>query len=159
VSIDARELRNVMGQFATGVTVVTTTDRTGQPYGLTANAFTSLSMTPPLALICVDKTAQCYACFEESKIFAINVLREDQEDVSRRFATKGIDKFVGLDWSKSTDGHPLLGGALAQIECRIVNSYDGGDHTILVGEIVGARAFGERPLLFFQGKYHRLGSP
>jgi flavin reductase (DIM6/NTAB) family NADH-FMN oxidoreductase RutF len=156
MALDPRELRNVMGHFATGVTVITTKDRSGKPFGLTANAFSSLSLTPPLVLICVDKTVDCYPCFEESKVFAVNFLSEDQEHLSRRFATKGIEKFEGITSHPGVCGAPLLDGAMGHIECAIVNAYEGGDHTIYVGEIQAAAASGDRPLLFFKGKYYRL---
>ncbi len=156
MAIDPRELRNVMGHFATGVTVITTKDNAGKYYGLTANAFTSLSLHPPLLLICVDKSADCYACFEESKVFAVNFLSEDQEELSRRFATKGINKFEGVRWHVGQLGIPLLEGAMGHIECKVVAGYEGGDHTIYVGEIQAAEASGDRPLLFFKGKYYRL---
>ena len=145
-----------MGHFATGVTVITTTDKAGAPYGLTANAFTSLSLEPPLVLVCIDKNVQCYPHFSESKLFAVNVLNDEQEDLSRRFATKGIEKFNGISWRKGESGLALLEGAIGQIECRVVHAYDGGDHTIYVGEIISASASGDRPLMFFQGKYQRL---
>jgi len=156
MAIDVRELRNVMGHFATGVTVITTKDATGKPFGLTANAFSSLSLEPPLVLICVDKTVDCYACLEETKVFAVNFLNEEQEHLSRRFATKGIEKFEGVTYQIGECGVPLLEGALGSIECKIANGYDGGDHTIYVGEIQCASASGDRPLLFFKGKYYRL---
>ncbi len=145
-----------MGHFATGVTVITTRDKAGMPFGLTANAFASLSLDPPLVLICIDKTVQCYPCFEESKVFAVSILSEEQEDLSCRFATKGIQKFTGIEWRTSERGLALLDGSIASIECRIVQSYEGGDHTIYVGEIVGADISGDRPLIFFKGKYQRL---
>ncbi len=145
-----------MGHFATGVCVVTTKDKAGTPFGLTANAFASLSLNPPLALVCIDKGAQCYSCFEESKIFAVNVLGEGQEAISRRFATKGTEKFAGIPWHKGESGVALIDGAISHIECKIVRSYDGGDHTIHVGEIIRATTTGGRPLIFFKGKYHRL---
>lgn len=145
-----------MGHFATGVTVVTTLDKEGKPFGLTANAFTSLSLNPPLVLICVDKTVQCYPFFEESKLFAVNILGEGQEEISRRFATKGIEKFAGVQWHRGAHGLALLDDAIGHMECRIVQSYDGGDHTIYLGEVLRAEASGERPLIFFKGKYHRL---
>ena len=154
--MDLKELRRVMGHFATGVTVVTTQDGLGAPFGLTANAFASLSLNPPLVLVCVDKGAQCYGCFAESKLFAVNVLGEGQEDLSRRFATKGDAKFNGISWHRSEAGVALLDGAIGHIECKVVSSYDGGDHTIYVGEVLSAAATGGRPLIFFQGKYHRL---
>jgi flavin reductase (DIM6/NTAB) family NADH-FMN oxidoreductase RutF len=156
MAIDPQELRRVMGHFATGVTVITTTDRDGAPTGLTANAFLSLSLNPPLALISVDKSAQCYSCFECRNPFTVNFLGEHQEELSRRFATKGIDKFAGLKWHQGQNGAAILGGVLGYVECRITQCLDGGDHTIVVGEILHAHASGERPLLFFKGKYQRL---
>ena len=145
-----------MGHFATGVTVITTKDQDGNPNGLTANAFMSLSLDPPLVLIGVDKGAQCYACFNLQNGFTVNFLSEDQEEVSRRFATKGIDKFAGLQWHAGENGAAILDAALGYVECNITQCYDGGDHTIVVGEIVNGNATGERPLLFFKGKYQRL---
>jgi flavin reductase (DIM6/NTAB) family NADH-FMN oxidoreductase RutF len=156
MAIDLRELRNVMGHFATGVTVITTKDVAGKPFGLTANAFTSLSLAPPLVLICVDKGVDCYACFEDSKAFAVNFLSEEQEHLSRRFATKGIEKFEGIPYHIGECGVALLDDAMGYIECKLLNGYDGGDHTIYVGEIQTAAASGDRPLLFFKGQYYRL---
>jgi flavin reductase (DIM6/NTAB) family NADH-FMN oxidoreductase RutF len=151
--MNPQELRRVLGHFATGVTVITTKDEKGTPFGFTANAFTSLSLNPPLVLICVDKNVKCYSCFDESKLFAVNILAEGQDDISHRFATKGIEKFAGVKWRKSKNGLALLDGALAYIECKVTHSHEGGDHTIYVGEIVHAVASGDRPLLFFKGKY------
>lgn len=145
-----------MGHFATGVTVITTRDKDGLPNGLTANAFLSLSLNPPLVLISVDKSAQCYACFECANGFTVNFLSDQQEEISRRFATKGIDKFAGLQWREGSNGAAILDGVLGYVECKIKQCHDGGDHTIVVGEIVNADAAGERPLLFFKGKYQRL---
>ncbi len=156
MAIDPQELRRVMGHFVTGVTVITTKDKEGKPFGLTANAFTSLSLNPPLVLICIDKSVQCYSCFEESRLFAVNILSEDQEEISRRFATKGIEKFAGIKWHLSERGLALLDEVMGYMECGVVQSYEGGDHTIYVGEILDAKAVGDRPLIFFKGKYHRL---
>ena len=159
MAVDAREIRNVMGHFATGVTVITTKDTTGKPFGLTVNSFTSLSLNPPLVVVCVDKTVDCYSCFDDSKVFAVNVLNEDQEELSRRFATKGIEKFEGIPWRMGENGSPLLDGVIGAIECKVAHSYEGGDHTIFLGEISSATANGDRPLLFFKGNYHRLPLP
>jgi flavin reductase (DIM6/NTAB) family NADH-FMN oxidoreductase RutF len=145
-----------MGHFATGVTVITTKDAFGTPYGLTANAFMSLSLNPPLVLISVDKAAQCYTCFDASKVFVVNFLSDEQEEVSRRFATKGVDKFAGLEWSTGKNGAAIIKGVIGYVECSVKETHDGGDHTIIVGEITAADAFGDRPLLFFRGKYQRL---
>jgi flavin reductase (DIM6/NTAB) family NADH-FMN oxidoreductase RutF len=154
--MDAQELRRVMGHFATGVTIITTRDKDGTPQGLTANAFMSLSLNPPLILISVDKGAQCYSCFEPQTGFTVNFLGEDHEEISKRFATKGIDKFAGLKWQEGCNGAAIIDGVIGYIECRITQCHDGGDHTIVVGEVVNASATGERPLLFFKGKYQRL---
>ena len=156
MALEARDIRNVLGHFATGVTVITTKSKTGIPFGLTVNSFTSLSLNPPLVIVCVDKTVDCYSCFEDSKVFAVNVLGEDQEELSQRFATKGIEKFEGIKWSMGEKGSPLLDGVIGAIECNVVQNYDGGDHTIFLGEIVKATAKGDRPLLFCKGKYQRL---
>jgi flavin reductase (DIM6/NTAB) family NADH-FMN oxidoreductase RutF len=159
MALDAKEFRNAMGHFATGVTVVTTLDKNGQPTGITANAFTSVSLNPPLVLVCIDKNAQCRPSFDESKAFAVNILSRGQEELSRRFATKGIDKFVGVRWHPGYRGLPLIDGTLGQIECDLVQSYDGGDHTIYVGEVVNVSVSPGDPLLFYRGRYHRLGEP
>jgi flavin reductase (DIM6/NTAB) family NADH-FMN oxidoreductase RutF len=154
--IEPQELRRVMGHFATGVTVITTKDKDGAPQGLTANAFMSLSLNPPLVLISVDKGATCYTCFELENGFTVNFLSDDQEEISRRFATKGVDKFAGLRWKEGTNGAAVLDGVLGHVECKIKQCHDGGDHTIIVGEIIDASAIGDRPLLFFKGKYQKL---
>lgn len=156
MSIDSLELRRVMGHFATGVTVITTRDKDGAPHGLTANAFMSLSLNPPLVIVSVDKTAQCYDCFEPDNCFTVNFLSEDQEEISRRFATKGIDKFDGMEWREGSNGAAILDGVIGSVECKITDCHDGGDHTIVVGAIVNVTAAGDRPLLFFKGKYQRL---
>lgn len=156
MSIEPQELRRVMGHFATGVTVITTKDAEGNPQGLTANAFMSLSLNPPLVIISVDKGATCYSCFELQNGFTVNFLSEDQEEISRRFATKGADKFAGLQWHAGSNGAAMIDGALGYVECNITQCHDGGDHTIVVGEVVNVAADGDRPLLFFKGKYQRL---
>src|SRR5438477_11689336 len=120
------ELRKVMGCFATGVTIITTRDQSGKPYGLTANAVTSLSLTPPLLLICVDRKAETYPHFFDSKPFVLNILAEDQEAISRRFATTGGDKFRGLEFELGRLGRPSLAGALGHVECRILDPHGGG---------------------------------
>ena len=119
MAIEAQELRRVMGHFATGVTVITTQDKDGAPQGLTANAFMSLSLNPPLAIISVDKGATCYSCFAPGNGLTVNFLSEDQEEISRRFATKGIDKFADLNWHAGSNGAALIDGALGQVECQI----------------------------------------
>jgi flavin reductase (DIM6/NTAB) family NADH-FMN oxidoreductase RutF len=155
---DANELRRVMGMFATGVTVLTTRDAEGRPYGLTANAVTSLSLDPPLLIICIDKRAETHPHFSDSRCFVVNILSEEQSELSTHFAKSGGEKFGTLPFSTNQDGVPVLEGTLAHVECRIVETYEGGDHVIHIGEIQHAEVRGGRPLLFFQGRYHHLAA-
>ena len=157
MSINHTELRRVMGHFATGVTVITTRDVDGKPYGLTANALCSVSLAPPLLLVCIDKRAESYPAFERSGLFAINILGLGHEDLSRRFAVSGGDKFVDVSYRSGTTGVPVLEGVLGVVECRVVAGHDAGDHTIYVGEVQHMEASQGDPLLFFRGKYRRLG--
>jgi flavin reductase (DIM6/NTAB) family NADH-FMN oxidoreductase RutF len=154
--IEKNELRRVMGHFATGVTVITTVSKSGVPYGLTANAFTSVSLEPPLLLISVDRKAESFPFFEESKVFTVNILRDDQESVSRRFAVSGGNKFEGIAYHVGGNGVPILEGTLAHLECRLYAAHDGGDHVIYLGEIVEAETREGNPLLFYRGGYRSM---
>jgi flavin reductase (DIM6/NTAB) family NADH-FMN oxidoreductase RutF len=156
--IEKSELRRVMGHFATGVSIITTVSKDGQMAGLTANALCSVSLVPPLLLICVDKKAESYRHFEESKVFTVNLLSADQEDLSRRFATSGGNKFEGVSYRKGANGVPIINDVLAFMECRIVSSHEGGDHIIHVGEIEEASTIEGDPLLFYRGGYRSIGS-
>jgi flavin reductase (DIM6/NTAB) family NADH-FMN oxidoreductase RutF len=153
------EFRHVVGHFASGVTVITTWDAEGRPTGLTANAFTSVSLDPPLVLVCVDHKAQSYPAIQASGRFAVNILATGQEALSKRFALSGGDKFDGIDWSKGPGGLPLLTGSLAFMECHTVHAYPGGDHTIFVGRVEAVQAQAAEPLLYYRGKYSRLSAP
>ena len=154
---DANDLRRAMGCFATGVTVITTRDQEGRPFGLTANAVTSLSLVPPLLLICVDRKAETFPHFFDSKIFVLNILADGQEEVSRRFAKTGGEKFAGVSYRIGHLDTPVLDGTLGHVECRIIETLEGGDHVIHIGEVEHAEMAGTgRPLLFFCGKYRRL---
>ncbi len=158
MAIDRTELRRVMGHFATGVTVITTRDIDGKPYGLTANSLCSVSLDPPLLLVCVDKRAESHPAFERSGVFAVNILGLGHEELSRRFAVSGGDKFVDVGHRSGSSGAPLLDGALGFVECRIVAVHEAGDHTIFIGEVEHLEAEGGDPLVFFRGKYRRLGA-
>jgi flavin reductase (DIM6/NTAB) family NADH-FMN oxidoreductase RutF len=158
VAVDKNELRRVMGHFATGVTVITTCDESGNPFGLTANAVSSVSLVPPLILVCVDKKADTYPYFERSKVFVVNILSDAQEGISRRFATSGIEKFDGIGYRKNESGCAVLDDAVGHIDCRIVQAHDAGDHTIYVGEVESVDANDVPPLLFFRGGYRKLAS-
>lgn len=154
---EPRVLRDALGCFATGITVVTTTGKDGVPVGLTANSFTSVSMDPPLLLVCPAKNAGSLPAFEESDHFAVNVLHIGQQPVSNLFASRGEDRFASTDWEYWDNNVPIINNSLASFECRKFAEYDGGDHVILVGEVLRVKFEPRRdPLLYFRGKYRRL---
>lgn len=155
--IDKNQLRQVMGHFATGVTIITTLNKAGQAHGLTANAFTSVSLEPPLLLISVDKKAESWPAFEESRVFTVNILADNQEALSRKFAVSGGNKFDGVAYRAGANGAAILEGALAYIECTLYASYEGGDHSIYLGQVQQAETREGKPLLFFRGGYRALG--
>jgi flavin reductase (DIM6/NTAB) family NADH-FMN oxidoreductase RutF len=158
MAVDQSEFRRVMGHFATGVTVITTHDGSGKLTGLTANAVSSVSLNPPLVLVCIDKSAESYPSFGASKVFAINILSEEQETISRRFAKSGGDKFTGLGYRAGKTGAPLLNDTIAFLDCEVRHEFDAGDHTIYVGEVTDLGVEGELdPLLYFRGGYRNLG--
>src|SRR5947199_7375687 len=128
MATDPSELRKVMGCFATGVTVITTCDQRGKPYGLTANAVTSLSLTPPLLLICVDRKAETFPHFFDSKIFVLNILADGQEEGSRRFAKTGGEQSEGLRYHLGRLDTPILDRTLAHVQCRSIEPLEGGHH-------------------------------
>ena len=155
--VDKQEFRGVMGHFATGVTVITTHDGNGQRFGLTANAVSSVSLEPPLVLCCVDKQSESHAAFGTSKVFTVNILTNDQEVLSRKFAKSGADKFEGVGYRIGQTGTPILNDVLAHLECEIRHQFDAGDHTIFVGEPIDVAMDQEtEPLLYFRGGYRNL---
>jgi flavin reductase (DIM6/NTAB) family NADH-FMN oxidoreductase RutF len=154
---DPRTLRDALGCFATGVTVVTCVDGAGDPVGLTANSFTALSLDPPLLLVCVAKSSASAAPLAEAAAFAVNVLQTSQRPASITFSTRGEDRFGQTEWSVGEHGAPVLMESLSVFECRRHAVHDGGDHLILVGEVVKASFEpGLDPLLYFRGSYRRL---
>ena len=159
------DFRRILGHFATGVTIITTVDAAGEPSGLTASSFTSVSLHPPLILVCVAHSAQCFPAIRDGGRFAVNVLNADQESISRRFATapaaRGSEKFEGLAHKSGALGMPLLEDAHAHLECVTVHVYEAGDHTIFVGRVEAVSSSGEGPgpLLFYRGKYRQLHAP
>ncbi len=158
MSVDQSEFRRVMGHFATGVTVVTTHDGAGRLAGLTANSIASVSLDPPLVLVCVDHAAECHPCFAASQVFTINVLSDLQESISRRFASTGGDKLVGIGYRIGANGAPILADVVAHLECSIRYAFEAGDHTIYVGEPFEIAVDAEAdPLLYFRGGYRSLG--
>lgn len=154
---DPRTLRDALGCFATGVTVVTCLTEDGTPFGLTVNSFTSVSLEPPLLLVCLHKLAAASAALVEAEHFAVNVLQAGQQPASIRFSTRDEDRFGTTPWSRGEAGAPILADSLCVFECQRYAVYDGGDHHILVGEVEKASFDAALdPLLFFRGRYRRL---
>ena len=152
-ALDPRGLRRALGQFATGVTVITTRGEDGRRVGVTANSFTSLSLDPPLVLWCLAKSAPSRAAFDACTHFAVNVLSAGQHHLSRQFATPAEDKFAGVATAEGVGGVPLLDGALAHFVCRNVRQLDAGDHVIAIGEVERYETFDGEPLVFHSGSY------
>ena len=146
-----------MGNFATGITVVTTRDSSGKPYGLTVNSFTSVSLNPILVLVCLDNRLSGLQAFKDSKHFGVSMLSENQEDVSRMFAKKDAERPPSVYFDGSL-GLPLIHNSLAVMECETVAVYEGGDHHIYLGEVKSAEVLqaGQDPLLYFRGKYRHV---
>src|ERR1700712_860221 len=155
MSIDDARFRQAMGHFASGVTVVTT-EHAGTLYGMTVSSFTSLSLKPPLVLICVDKSVSTHAAISASGRFVVNILQDQQEHLSRRFANASEDKFKGIASHTGELGLPVLDQALAVVECRLHTTLDGGDHTIFIGEVADAEIHEGSPLLYYRRGYHEL---
>ncbi len=145
-----------MGCFASGVTVVTTKDNTGKAHGITVTAFSSVSIDPPLILVCIDKKTKSHKAFEESGAFVINILSEDQQDVSNQFASPLPDKFEGIEFERNKNDIPVLSDTLVSLECDLRHSYDGGDHTIFIGEIEKTRVSEGKPLVYCHGDYREI---
>ncbi len=152
---DPKLQRKIMGHFATGVTVVTT-DGVAGSHGLTANAVSSLSLDPPLVLVAVEKRAHSLEYLRQNRCFAINILRLEQEDISRRFATPGPKDFTGLSTTTATTAAPILADCLAFVDCQVVDILPGGDHDIFIGEIMAGELRDGDPLLYYAAAYRRL---
>ena len=155
---DTLGLRQALGAFATGVTIVTAMDReTGKPVGFTANSFTSVSLDPPLLLVCLAHTAASYRIFCNSEGFAVNVLSAEQEEVARIFARRGADKFAAVSWKPGAHGAPLLDGSLARFDCAMHQRVAAGDHDILMGLVLGFSRREGKALVYHGGSFAALG--
>jgi flavin reductase (DIM6/NTAB) family NADH-FMN oxidoreductase RutF len=152
-AFEVKKFRDALGCYPTGVTVVTTMDANGDARGFTANSFTSVSLNPPLLLVCLAKTAHSHAVFSAAGSFAINVLSEQQRDVSGLFASKAPDKFAQVQWVKGHADVPLIQGSLAMFQCETHERVDAGDHTILIGRVVDFASDSGRPLGYCRGAY------
>jgi flavin reductase (DIM6/NTAB) family NADH-FMN oxidoreductase RutF len=154
--VSSEEFRRACGRFATGVTIAGVLDARGTPHGLTVSSFTSVSLQPPLILICLGHAVSVIEMFREADFFGLSVLAEGQRHLSERFARKGEDRFDGVEWHPGQNGAPLIAGALAQIECAIEQRVAAGDHDIFIGRMVHASVAEGTPLIHFASRYRRL---
>ena len=155
-SVTSAEFRSACGRFATGVTIATVLDSNREPQGLTVSSFTSVSLEPPLISICLGHAVTLIEAFRGSNFFGINILAEDQQALSERFARKGLDRFAGVGWTLGDHDVPLLHGTLASIECEVEQRIPLGDHDLFVGRMIAASAREGAPLLHFSGAYRKL---
>ena len=156
MTLDPDTFRAVLGRFASGITIVTTRDESGTDHGMTISAFCSVSLEPPLVLICVAHTASTHPVLMRQERFGVSMLSAGQEPLSRRFADVESDRFEGIGYTRGESGVVLLDDALAHLECVVLQRYDAGDHTIVVGEVERAAAHQHRPLLYYRGGYAQL---
>lgn len=153
--IEESLFRQAMSHFPSGVTVVTT-EHQGELYGMTVASFASLSLAPPLILICVGRNMQTHGAIAAAKRFGVNILGLDQKDLSAQFASRSDDKFAGVEYEMGNLGVPLIGGAICNLECNLFNQLDGGDHSIFVGVVEHARTREGAPLVYFRSGYREL---
>lgn len=155
MSLDQDAFRAVLGRFASGVTIVTVLGANGRDYGMTVSAFSSVSLEPPLVMVCIGEEASLKPMIAEATHYGVSILASDQEPLSRRFAAHG-ERFDGIGFTRGENGMALIDGALAFMECRIVARHRAGDHTIVVGEVEAASVEDARPLLYYRGGYAQL---
>jgi flavin reductase (DIM6/NTAB) family NADH-FMN oxidoreductase RutF len=156
VSVDPDEFRSVLGRFASGVAVLTARDAGGLDHGMTVSALCSVSLVPPLVLVCIDRSADMHNLLRNATHFGVSILEEGQEALSRRFAELPSNRFDGVGYSRGETGVILLDDALAHLECKRIDRHDAGDHTIYIGEVERAEAIPGRPLLYYRGGYTQL---
>jgi flavin reductase (DIM6/NTAB) family NADH-FMN oxidoreductase RutF len=155
--VDPSLFRQLLGRFATGVTVITTKNEQGQPVGMTASSLASVSLNPALISVCVDVTADMHRALAASGTFVINILAADQVEVSNRFAINPAEgRFTSVTWEETSDGHILLGGTVAHIRCERYADFPLGDHTLFVGRVTGGATADGEPLLYYRGRYGAL---
>ena len=156
MSVSADEFRSVLGRFPSGVTVVTTRGDGGSDQGMTVSAFCSVSLSPPLILICIEKTASAYAALTNAASFVVNILSLDQEQIARRFSIIDIDRFEGVGYTRSQNGIAILDDVIGVVECTRHAMHEAGDHTIIVGLVDTAQVNTRAPLLYYRGGYSQL---
>ena len=153
--IDDARFKQAMSHFASGVTVVTT-EHQGTPAGMTVASFASLSLNPPLVLVCIEKGVKTHDAIAAAGVFGVSILAHSQVEISNRFASKSEDKFTGISVRRGELGPPLIEGAICTLECRVTDRVAGGDHTIFVGEVLHAETISEQPLVYFRSGYREL---
>jgi len=158
-AVDTAHLRRALGMFATGVTIVATRAASGEPVGLTVNSFSSVSLAPPLVLWSLAHKAASYETFAACATFSVSVLAVDQWQLAERFARSGGDKFAGVAVRDGSAGMPLIEGAAAHFVCRVAARHPGGDHDILIGEVLACDHGDRRPLIYTRGQFNELGAP
>jgi flavin reductase (DIM6/NTAB) family NADH-FMN oxidoreductase RutF len=157
MSVEAAEFRRILGHWTTGVAVVASVTADGDPRGLTANAVASVALEPPLVLACIERCADTHDCIIASRCFSISILSQVDESTARRFAGDDTrDKFRGLAYHTEMTGAPVLDAALAWVDCRVRDVFDGGDHSIVIGEVIAGDAGEAEPLVYYRSGYHRL---
>ena len=156
MAVTPDEFRAALSRFPSGITVVTSVDKSEKPHGLTVTAFCSVSLEPPLILVCIEKITGSHNAILDSRKFVVNILGAGHEALSRQFALPSGDKFVGVGVRRATGGVPALDDAIVNIECRLRDAFDGGDHTIFVGEVDEVAIRNGEPLVYFHGNYRDL---
>ena len=154
--VDENEFRQALSRFASGVTVATTRGSDGRPHGLTVSAFCSVSLSPPLVLICIERSAPSHDAFADCGAFVVNILHESQVQISQQFATPAVDKFDAIGSRPGIEGIPVFDDSLATLECRLRYRHEGGDHSIFVGEVETINVTDGVPLIYFKGQYNGL---
>lgn len=157
MSVDDAEFKLAMSHFASGVTVVTT-EEGGRQYGLTVASFASLSLHPPLVLVCIERGVKSHDAIASSKRFGVSILGAEQADISSRFASKADDKFAGIVTRRGDTGVPLIAGALCTVECSVREQLAGGDHSIFVGEVLATQVREGAPLVYFRSAYRQINA-
>lgn len=155
---ESRALRDAFGAFMTGVTIVTTMDSEGNPQGLTANAFASVSLDPPLLLVCISRRSHSLPSIQQSGGFAVNILADNQQALSDRFARRAGDRFEGVAWEPGPVGGPVLDGVCGWFDCRLFDQHAAGDHMILIGRVEGFHHNAQHPLGYARGGYFSIGA-
>ena len=154
--VSHEQFRHACGRFATGVAVASVVDEKGTAHGLTVSSITSVSLDPPLILICLGHAITMIDAFRRAAHFGINILREQDRELSKHFSTKGHDRFDRVAWHKGHLGVPLVDSALAWMECEVHQRFTSGDHDILVGRVMAARVEEGPPLIYYASRYHKL---